>query len=170
MFFIVLIGLILQYMRVLLFIFLLLAGLTTVTAQDDRMHMQQMEDEIKPLAYTIMNDNDFITRFRADSAFIRGLVRALRTPHSFRYRFDSLTSISQLYAPDSSFRIFTWQLQMEDMNHFRQKGAIQMRTADGSLKLFPLFDVSKYTEAPVDSVRNVPVSYTHLTLPTILLV
>lgn len=141
-------------MKLLLFISLLFTGMAPVMSQDDRMRMQQMEDEIKPLAYTIMNDNDFVTRFRADSAFIRGLVRALRMPHSFRYRFDSLTTISQLYAPDSSFRIFTWQLQMEDMNHFRQKGAIQMRTTDGSLKLFPLFDVSKYTEAPADSVRN----------------
>ena len=35
-----------------------------------------------------------------------------------------------------------------------QKGAIQMRTNDGSLKLFPLFDVSMFTGNPLDSVRN----------------
>lgn len=139
--------------RFLIFCWLFFSSI--LQAQEDtRMHLQQVEDELKPLAYAILNEDAFIDRFKADSAFTRGLVRALRTPYSFRYRFDSLTTISQLYAPDSSFRIFTWQIQMEDMNHFRQKGAIQIRTKDGSLKLVPLFDVSKFTEAPADSVRT----------------
>ena len=133
-----------------LFLFLLVITTLSVRAQE----LQQMEDELKPLAYAILNEDQFLDRFKADSAFPRGLVKALRTPHSFRYRFDSLITISQQYAPDSSFRIFTWQIQMEDMNHFRQKGAIQMRTNDGSLKLIPLFDASKFTEAPFDSVRT----------------
>ncbi len=139
--------------RSLLLFFLILTSVS-LQAQDSRMQLQQIEEELKPLAYAILNEDQFIDRFKADSAFTRGLVRALRTPHSFRYRFDSLVTISQQYAPDSSFRIFTWQLQMEDMNHFRQKGAIQMRTTDGSLKLIPLFDASKFTEAPFDSVRT----------------
>jgi hypothetical protein len=113
-----------------------------------------MEEALKKPAYDILNAEEFPDRFRADSLFTRGLVRALRTPYSFSYHFDSLTTISQLYAPDSSFRIFTWQLQMEDLSHYRQKGAIQMRTKDGSLKLIPLYDYSRYTENPVDSVRD----------------
>jgi len=141
-------------MKQVLFLFLLIIISLSVRAQDNRMQLQQIEDELKPLAYAILNEDQFLDRFKADSAFTRGLVRALRTPHSFRYRFDSLITISQQYAPDSSFRIFTWQIQMEDMNHFRQKGAIQMRTTDGSLKLIPLFDASKFTEAPFDSVRT----------------
>ena len=141
-------------MKQRLFLLLMIIASIAVRAQDNRMQLQQVEDELKPLAYAILNEDQFLDRFKADSAFTRGLVRALRTPHSFRYRFDSLITISQQYAPDSSFRIFTWQIQMEDMNHFRQKGAIQMRTTDGSLKLIPLFDASKFTEAPFDSVRT----------------
>lgn len=141
-------------MKQALFLFLLVITSLFLRAQDNRMQLQQIEDELKPLAYAILNEDQFLDRFKADSAFTRGLVRALRTPHSFRYRFDSLITISQQYAPDSSFRIFTWQIQMEDMNHFRQKGAIQMRTNDGSLKLIPLFDASKFTEAPFDSIRT----------------
>jgi len=34
-----------------------------------------------------------------------------------------------------------------------------MRTADGSLKLFPLFDHSDYSENPFDSVRK-PANWT----------
>lgn len=141
-------------MKQRLFLLFLIITSLSLHGQDGRMQLQQMENELKPLATAILNEEQFIDRFKADSAFTRGLVRALRTQHSFRYRFDSLITISQQYAPDSSFRIFTWQIQMEDMNHFRQKGAIQMRTSDGSLKLIPLFDASKFTEAPFDSVRT----------------
>ncbi len=91
-------------------------------------------------------------RFRADSNFVRVLVRTLRIPNSFNYPLDSV-AVSKLYSPDSAFRIFTWQL-MKDEYVYLQKGAIQMRTSDGSLKLFPLFDASMFTGKPMDSVRN----------------
>lgn len=113
----------------------------------------QIEESIKDYALGIMNAEDMIDRFRADSLFTRGLVQALRQPNSFQYRFDSLTTISKVYAPDSSFRIFTWQV-MKDFSAYRQHGAIQMRTTDGSLKLFPLFDHSDYSDNPFDSIRT----------------
>jgi hypothetical protein len=81
------------------------------------------------------------------------MVRALKTPHSFEYPFDSLITISKLVAPDSSFRIFTWQL-VKDETYCRQKGFIQMKTADGSLQLYPLRDVSEFTDQPADTVAN----------------
>jgi hypothetical protein len=77
----------------------------------------------------------------------------LKMPNSFYFPFDSLQTISKLYAPDSSFRIFTWQIK-KDVYVFMQRGAIQMRTEDGSLKLFPLHDVSMFTTKPQDSVRT----------------
>lgn len=92
-------------------------------------------------------------RFAADSVFIRMLVRSLKTPNSFYYPYDSLETVSRIYAPDSSFRIFSWQWE-RDEDYFRQRGAIQMKTADGSLKLFPLVDISEFTTAPQDSVRT----------------
>jgi hypothetical protein len=73
--------------------------------------------------------------------------------NSFDYPFDSLRTISRLYAPDSSFRIFTWQLKKDEYVYL-QKGAIQIKTANGELKLFPLFDYSMYTSKPGDSVRT----------------
>jgi hypothetical protein len=73
-------------------------------------------------------------RFTADSLFTKMFVRALLTRNSFYYRFDSLESISRLYSPDSSFRIFTWQVVINE-NIVRQHGAIQMRTGDGQPKI-----------------------------------
>ena len=80
-------------------------------------------------------------------------VRALKVKNSFSYHFKSLETVSQLYPPDSTFRIFTWQLKKDEYMYI-QKGAIQMRTASGELKLLPLFDASMFTGKPVDSVRS----------------
>jgi hypothetical protein len=47
----------------------------------------------------------------------------------------------------------TWQYK-KDEHLYLQEGAIQVRQKDGSLKLFPLFDVSMFTTKPLDSMRN----------------
>lgn len=104
-----------------------------------RTSMAMREDSMKVFAFDIVNAPEATARFKADSIFTRMLVRALKEKHSFSYPFDSLQTISRLYAPDSSFRIFTWQL-MQDEATFRRHGAIQMHTADGSLLLYPLID------------------------------
>ena len=119
----------------------------------DRKFVIQKEDSMKPQAVKIIQGINDFDRLKADSIFTRMLMRALVVKNSFYYQFDSLSTISQLYAPDSSFRIFTWQLVIND-NVIRQHGAIQMRTADGSLKRFPLIDKSDITEHLSDTIGN----------------
>jgi hypothetical protein len=138
---------------------LLVAGLFPVVslfAQNIRTADQKMlvkkEDSLKNLSYDMVFSEDASVRFRSDSNFVRTLVRALKIKNSFYYPFDSI-NISKLYAPDSTFRIFTWQLKKDEYVYF-QKGAIQMNMPDGSLKLFPLFDYSMFTHNPLDSVRT----------------
>lgn len=137
---------------------LLLASLAS-TAQSgfitpgDKRKLQHKEDTLKEYAMYMITDSLPADRMISDSIFTRTLVRALQIKNSFYYPFDSVKGISKLYAPDSSFRIFTWNLQFDDY-YSRQKGAIQMRTKDGSLKLLPLRDVSEFTENATDSVRT----------------
>lgn len=115
--------------------------------------LQQMEKTLKVPAHEMIFATEASARFKADSLFTRTLVQALKVPYSFYYSFDSLETISKLYAPDSSFKIFTWQF-VKDEDYCRQRGAIQINTKDGSLKLFPLIDVSEFTKNATDSVRN----------------
>lgn len=119
----------------------------------DRKQLIKKEDSLRLLADSMINAESPAVRFRSDSNFVRGLVRALRVKNSFNYPFDSLRTISRLYSPDSLFRIFTWQMK-KDEYVLLQKGAIQMKTGDGSLKLYPLFDASMFTGKPQDSVRT----------------
>ena len=119
----------------------------------DRKQLVKKEDSLRLFADSMINAESPAVRFRSDSNFVRGLVRALRIRNSFNYPFDSLRTISRLYSPDSVFRIFTWQMKKDDYV-LLQKGAIQMKTGDGSLKLYPLFDASMFTGKPQDSVRT----------------
>lgn len=111
--------------------------------------LQQKEDSLRLVARRIVFGLDAAERFRADSLFTRMLVRALKTPHSFQYPFDSVVNISRIYAPDSTFRIFSWQV-MRDEDFVRRHGAIQVKTEDGSLKLFPLIDRTASYEDPLN--------------------
>lgn len=120
---------------------------------NEKLQLEKQQDSLMHFSFDIVNAPEAAQRFRADSIFIRMLVRSLKIPNSFYFPFDSLQTISKLYAPDSSFRIFTWQIK-KDVYVFIQRGAIQLRTADGSLKLIPLHDVSMFTNKPEDSVRG----------------
>jgi hypothetical protein len=118
----------------------------------EKKELAKKEDTLKSLSKLIVFGSNPAVSLRADSNFIRTFVRALKIKNSFYYPFDSV-AISKLYSPDSSFRIFTWQWAKDEYVYL-QRGAIQMHTPDGSLKLYPLHDVSMFTSRPDDSVRN----------------
>jgi hypothetical protein len=111
------------------------------------------EDSLKHLAKSLIVDSLTAGRMRNDSLFVRTLVRALQIKNSFYHPFDSVIGISKLYAPDSTFRIFSWSLSYDDF-YSRQRAAIQFKTPDGSLKLVPLRDFSEFTANPTDSIRD----------------
>lgn len=127
-------------------------GVPPLTAGTKK-ELRRREDSLRHFADNIVLNDTPAVRLRSDSQFIRMLVRALKAKNSFFYPFDSLATISRLYSPDSSFRIFTWQFKKDDL-FYLQEGAIQMNQPDGSLKLFPLFDVSMFTAKPTDSIRS----------------
>lgn len=145
-------------MKKLLLLLIVVLTIKTVLTQPitkaDYGVLQKMEKELQQSSRQMIFEEDASKRFMADSIFIRTLVKALKVSYSFNYPFDSIVTVSKLYAPDSSFRIFTWQFQ-KDESKFRQRGAIQMYTEDGSLKLFPLIDMSDFTNKPTDSLRSI---------------
>jgi hypothetical protein len=141
------------------FLLFLLFGLLQVNAQVQKISpadlkvLRKKEDSLKSLMKTIFVDSTTAGRMRSDSQFIRTLVRGLQVKNSFYFNFDSLRAVSRLYSPDSSFKIFTWQLDFDGM-YVRQRGAIQFNTPDGSLKLIPLRDYSEFAENVMDSIRT----------------
>jgi len=115
--------------------------------------LQKEEDSLQSISLQIVQGRTAAERFAADSQFTKIFVRALKNKNSFYYPFNSLTTISKLIPEDSTFKIFTWQMVVND-NVTRQHGAIQMKTDDGSLKLFPLIDKSDITINKEDTIGN----------------
>ena len=144
-------------MKTLACLLILFFATSTISAQQistaDKIFLLKKEDSLKIVGLKIVQGRDASDRFFADSAFTRIFVRALRTKYSFNHPFDSIINISKLYAPDSSFKIFTWQLIINE-NIIRQHGAIQMKTADGSFKVFPLIDKSDIILNQTDSISD----------------
>lgn len=142
--------------KLLVFLLLLFMGKLSFAqglSRADHKILQQKEDSIRSYAVKIIQGINAEDRLQADSIFTRMLVRALKTTNSFQYPFESLQTISIQYSPDSVFRVFTWQLVINE-NIIRQHGAIQMKTYDGSLKLYPLIDKSDVTLHVADTVGN----------------
>ena len=119
----------------------------------DLKKIRAKEDTLAEYSMYLNTDSLPEDRMISDSIFTKTLVRALQIKNSFYYPFDSVLGVSKLYAPDTSFRIITWNIAYDDY-YSRQRGAIQLRTPDGSLKLLPLRDVSEFTDKPEDSVRT----------------
>lgn len=142
-------------MRYILFILVSMV-FTNVCGQQvkpDLKFLTMKEDSLALIGPDIINSTEPEKRFKSDSLFTRVLVRALRSPYSFYFPFDSLKTISRLYAPDSSFRIFTWQVSRDEDLH-RRHGAIQVRTTDGSLKLFPLIERTDLIRDQKDTITS----------------
>ena len=129
--------------RIICFVFLI--SITTLSfAQNSP---DSTGEALQLIAKGITEDSTVQKRHYADSLFTRTLVQTLKNPFSFNYTFDSLVSVKIITAPDKNFRFFSWQLDNED-GTFSQKGAMQMNTPDGQLKLLPFFDDSEYFENP----------------------
>jgi hypothetical protein len=101
--------------------------------------------QLQKLASRIQEDTILRNRLNADSIFTRALVQTLKNPYSFKYNFDSLTAIKHIISSDGRFKFFSWQLDLGD-GTYRQRGAMQLPTNDGQLKLLAFFDNSDFVQ------------------------
>lgn len=115
--------------------------------------IETLQDSLVKLGYTMYNEPGEPERLEANFTFVKTLVTALKTPHSYSFPFDSLNMVSILHAPDNRFRVFSWHVQLNDGSYLYY-GAIQLNTPDGSLKLFPLLDKTYEIPQPETAVAG----------------
>jgi len=101
--------------------------------------------KLQQYALQIQSDTILSHRLFADSILTRALVTQLKQTYSFDFSFDSLTAIKHISSPDKKFKFFSWQIDLGD-GTYRQRGALQLHTNDGSLKLLPFFDNSDFVQ------------------------
>ncbi|MGB1205477.1 MAG: hypothetical protein ACPG5B_07525 [Chitinophagales bacterium] len=112
--------------------------------------LQAYEDSLQHLFNKIRTSKEEKQRFAACYQFIPMLVKALQTPNSYYFPFDSLENdISILTSPDNKFRIFTWMVIEEKKSRlytYKYFGAIQQNTDE--LQLMALNDKSSSVSSP----------------------
>lgn len=145
-----------------LLIFLLFASANMVQlnaqagdlAKEDATYIQGIEDTLSLLAFATINDSLEANRFGATRELAKKLVQALKRPNSFNYKFDRLSQyVSIQYPQDSTFRVFSWQLFVND-KEYRYYGAIQVNESD--LKLFGLIDRSFQMQGNLEQMTTNP--------------
>ena len=75
--------------------------------------ISEYEDTLALISYEILNGKTEPERYAANKGFINILKEILKYKKSFEYPFDSLSTISRIYSPDKSFRIFNWLIKKD---------------------------------------------------------
>jgi hypothetical protein len=129
-----------------LFIFTTAFAQTTLSPKQ-LLTFQRTEDTLKALSNTVFSDSIKANRLEASKKLENTLLRVLAQRGSFEYAFDSLTSIAIKQPEDRRFRIFTWQLYVDE-NTYQYGGIIQVNTK-GKPKIYRLEDhASEIVDAP----------------------
>jgi len=94
------------------------------------------EDSIATYTHDLQNKVVDEDRLLTNKKIIPLLVKALREPGSFNYPFDNLEYLAKAYAPDSTFRLLTWFVKLDNGEN-RYFGAIQQNNENN--KIVPFF-------------------------------
>lgn len=135
----------------LLFVLLLLMLNRPSYAQFDSKRMEQWQDSLHTLGQAMFNLRGEAERIDKNFSFVKTLVLALKEKHAYNFDFEQLNMISIIRAPDDRFRIFSWNIPLNDGSYLYY-GAIQTKTKDGHLSLVPLLDKTFEIEQTANAV------------------
>lgn len=112
--------------------------------------IKEYEDTLKIIANNIMFGENMSDRNNANNGFIKILKEVLSYEKSFKYSFDSLTTISILQPEDQSFKLFNWILK-SDNGSFKYFALIQYKNKKrGKYEIIELIDNSENIRNPND--------------------
>lgn len=115
-------------------------------AQNKEFH--QVEDSLKKLLHLVHTGETDQEKFANNELLLQLLGKTLEEERSFKYPFDSLKNMARLYAPDESFRIFNWNLPLENGTH-EYFGFLQVKgNRDYGYRVYKLSDHSADIESP----------------------
>lgn len=115
--------------------------------------MNSWQDSLVDLGHQMFVRVAEAERLESNFKFIKTLVSALQEPNAYYYSFDKLDMISILSSPQDDFRIFSWNIPLQD-GSFLYYGAIQHKIAGGKLHLTPLLDKTFEISNPDEDVTT----------------
>lgn len=102
--------------------------------------LEQLEDSIALLAKIAVQDTVLDNRIFANSQLIPLIKEALSIPNSFNYAFTEVENIAIQKPIDGVFRVFTWQLFIDE-TEYKYFGYVQLNRAKSTF--FELHDESR---------------------------
>lgn len=105
----------------------------------DSQKMKVWQDSLVKLGAKMFRSSAEPERLDNNFKFVKTLVSALKEPNSYYFSFEQLNMIAILSSPDNNFKMFTWNVPLEDGSYLYY-GTIQHKTANGQISLIPLFD------------------------------
>ena len=113
--------------------------------------MQIWQDSLFNLGQKIFSSTSDVERIESNFLFVKTLVSALKESNSYYFNFDQLKMISTIKSPDDTFRVFSWNVPMQDGSYLYY-GSIQKKAGD--LRLIPLMDKTFQIPKVNSSVLN----------------
>lgn len=101
----------------------------SLSSQEFSEQMCLYEDSLKNLGHDILYGSNDSVRLEANSRFTRILERAIQDDSNGIYPFDSLVTVSRIRPDDGVFRLFNWNVPLDD-GTFRYFGFIQFLDPD----------------------------------------
>ena len=124
---------------IFVFIFLLIGSAGIAQQETNKDIFSIAEANLIKLSNTFIRDSILANRLEANIQFKEELQAILAQDNSFQYPFEKMEAVSILYPKDSIFRIFTWQVFIND-NEYQYGGLIQLNNEKN--ELFELEDHS----------------------------
>lgn len=123
--------------------------------------LNDLQVRMMGLGERMIQSGDEEERLTSGYHFIKHMNYALRVGGSYDFKFDSLKSISIIYAPDNAFRIITWNLVLNN-GRFHYYGVVQpnpelrkkIKDTSNIRPFYPLIDRSALIKNAMDTTLD----------------
>ncbi len=126
------------YYRVIYLVFLFVV-FPIIESSGSSKNLTNTEDSLSVWFNHLHPQNSLKEKHDANQKIIQTLKPVLKQKHSFFHPFDSVKQMGCIMSPDSTFKIFTWNVPLEGGVH-EYYGFVQKYTEDDSCKVFRLHD------------------------------
>jgi hypothetical protein len=131
-------------------IVLIIVSLQALSAQLQRVKgLPEFEEEIAVLAHTVVNDTALSERLKASEGLTFSIQQALKLPNAFSYNFEKVKGVSMLAPEDGAFRLFSWQVFINDST-YKYEGLF----VNPSGKVFSLKNTSREMAKPATATGS----------------
>ncbi|MBU2019803.1 MAG: hypothetical protein KJ941_09165, partial [Bacteroidetes bacterium] len=137
--------------KIIFFTFISLNFLSFAQENDD---LIQKEIVLNQLLSNLRSASDDDSKISANQILKDSLLVVLENKNSFTYSFKKLKSLGVIDSPDNTFRLFTWNVELEDLSHIYECVIMRYDERKKEFRILELKDQSAYQEERPEEILN----------------